>query len=857
MGNLLRRLNFFGVFVLCAVVFFVLAYGSVTLARVSDDVAIFWPANAVLVSLGFLFGRNKFPAIVLAAFIANVLIQVSFGDSITLGLAFATANSVEIAVVGTILMVSGIAYEKSLSPKIAMQVVAIIATAAVPAAAIGSGALYFMYGVDFYDVFVHWWAGDIVSSMIVLMPVFAFLSETNVGRKNVKLIRTQPVEAILICGATAAGLFILNALHLDAVVVLILPSLWLALKGRLFEVTLANSALLLLVAAALVTGNWPAGNESESLRDSLFQLQTLGVISTFPSVLVAISIQRLAKNQALVRMKNIQLELTLANMNQGISCFDNDFNLTVFNDQYAEIFAMQPTDLSNGMPFLEILNVQKASGNFEGDPRDLLKEILGFASKGEEFRAETTLASGKIVYTIHSPAPGGGWIATHEDVTEKRQIEMKLEYNSLHDVLTGLPNRRYFDNEFEARVEVAENSGTELAVLSIDLDNFKPINDSMGHDAGDAVLVWATSQIMSVLDDASFIARVGGDEFIILMNQNTGRTNLAKLATRINESLAEPFIYDGTECQFGASMGIAVAGGARIDKQRLLSDSDTALYSAKDDGRGRFMFFDPRMRKDAVEDRVKTFELRKAIEFKEFTATYLPRFDVISGELLGLDAMAFWRHPQYGLLKPSAYSQLSNRAKLCSKIDRIILEEISSSLKVWDAAGIKFPRVSIALSAQFLENENFPAILNKMGIDPKQISIVLSEVGILDVPSLLLKQAIANVRALGAKIEVGDFGMGAMSISTLTDLSPDTVKVAGRLTAPIGEEKREFSAPKSTLHVCALLDIDVVFQDIENSTQVRSIRKWGGTIMQGAYFSQPLDAQQFVESYAELSSKSA
>lgn len=587
-----RISNVASIFSLGFVVYFGLAVASVFLARVSHDVAVFWPANAVLVAMALSFGRREFPILLLSAFAANVSTQFVYGDNWQLAVGFPLANSFEILAVYIGFQFVGFQNNGTTTPQRGLLLLAIVALAAIPAAAMGAATVTTVFGAPFTDTFTHWWAGDIVSSMIVYLPVFAYRRSAALQKLSVLLTPPIIIECCLLVASFAFGFLVLLALHLPPAIVLVFPTLWLALKGRVFEVAMASSVLSLGTSAAVVMGFWPSLAAELVLRDAVFQQQTLALFCTFPSFLIALAIANFETSQENLEARKKVLDTTLTNMNQGVSVFDKNHRLVLWNDNYLKCFGMNETDVEKGVSFTSLLELQRNNGDFDGNPVDLQNTILARVSRGEEHFAETELGSGRFIKSVHSPTPEGGWIGTHEDVTEFRMLEKRLAHESLHDVMTGVPNRRYFEREFTDRLIVSQLEKKPIALYTIDLDKFKMINDTYGHDVGDDVLLWAATTIKRIAGEHDFVARMGGDEFIMIGSENTHVSQINRTARRLCDELDRTMQFKGNMCICRASIGVAYSVDGQISRHDLLTQSDIALYAAKQAGRGTYRVYD-------------------------------------------------------------------------------------------------------------------------------------------------------------------------------------------------------------------------------------------------------------------------
>jgi len=588
-----RVLDTTRVFLLGFVVYFGLAVASVWLARLSHNVAVFWPANAVLVAMALTMSRNSFPALLVSGITANAATQLVFGDSWQLAVGFPLANALEMLVVYFGFQLFRFRKQGLETPQRGLLLLAIVAFGALPAAAIGSLTVASVFGGAFNEAFIHWWAGDIVSSMTVFLPAFSYrLYRQRGGRSNRWLHKDKFLQLAIIVLASVLGFYLLLALHLPPAVVVLFPTLWLALKGRSFGVALISSILTLATSAVVVTGYVPTIAEDLPLHEAVFQQQSLALFFAFPTFLIAVAIGNLGSTQKDLAARNEVLYLTLSNMNQGVSVFDQEANLVLWNDNYLQAFEMTESDVERGTPFISLLELQRTNGNFEGDAEAVQAMLLDRVSRGEEVFAETALNSGRYIKSVHSPTPVGGWIGTHEDVTEVRLLEQRLAHESLHDVLTAVPNRRYFERELTKRLGKAHEEKSPLALFTIDLDKFKLINDTYGHDVGDEVLLWAASTINDAAKEGDFVARMGGDEFMLIAAGDISLAKIDKVSSKLCEALGRTMQIQGNMCVCHASIGVAFSKDGQIRRHDLLTQSDIALYAAKQAGRGTYRLYD-------------------------------------------------------------------------------------------------------------------------------------------------------------------------------------------------------------------------------------------------------------------------
>lgn len=685
----------------------------------------------------------------------------------------------------------------------------------------------------------------------------------------------------------------------------------------------------------------------------------------------------LVEREKLAQQKSDQLQMVLGSMSQGISSFDREGRLTVWNARYAELFGMDPNELKAGTRFVDLLECQKAKGAFEGDPQTLQAEILQQVSSGIDLRVTYRIESGRVISSMRSPGPNGGWVSTHEDitdqhkkseslakatlqlttalasmhqglamfdveqkivvwnrryvellrlpddflkagtplreilaervragsfygdieralareaevvdttrsfedidvtadgcfllalvkklddggyvvthedVTDKRRIEAQIEHDALHDALTGLPNRRYLDRVLAERQAACLGSGEGMAVLHVDLDRFKQINDTIGHLAGDAMLIHAASILRSSLPSSDFVSRVGGDEFVIVCTLGKKRRNLAALATRIVTQMRKPVMYENHECRVGVSIGVAQQTGREIDAKKLLIDADIALYQAKIYGRGSYQFFTPAMHSAVTLSKHVGDEILLGLERNEFVAYYQPQVDARTREISGLEALVRWEHPGRGLLSPDKFLTIADEMGVLGAIDRVILEQTLDNFDRWRAAGLNIPRASVNVSAKRLRDANLIKSLKRLAILPGTISFELLESIYLDEADDLVAWNIDQIRELGINIEIDDFGTGHTSILSLLKLKPDRLKIDRQLVGPIIGSDAQKHLLRTVVEIGHSLGIKVIAEGVETLEHAAIAQSLGCDELQGYAFSKPMSGQDFAVFAAE------
>lgn len=428
----------------------------------------------------------------------------------------------------------------------------------------------------------------------------------------------------------------------------------------------------------------------------------------------------------------------------------------------------------------------------------------------------------------------------------------RIEYNALHDSLTGLPNRRYLDDMLAAHIERFDADNERAGLLHIDLDRFKQINDTLGHAAGDAMLVHAAKVLKDNLRSHDFVARVGGDEFVVLC-QATGSTEqiwneeIARLAGRILEAMHEPVLYEGHECRFGVSIGIASDLETDADPRRLLVNADIALYRAKSRGRNRYQFFNEALQAEIVNTKRMADDILSGLERNEFVAYYQPQFDAVSHRIIGVEALARWNHPTAGVLTPDAFIKTAEELNVVGTIDRIVLEQTLKNFAEWSAAGLHIAKASVNVSARRLHDEELIRSLRKLEIKPGTLSFELVESIFLDENDELVTWNVEQIKELGIGIEIDDFGTGHASIVSLLKLKPWRLKIARQLVTPVTRSATQRQLVGSIIDIGKSLGIEVLAEGVETMELARAMRSLGCDALQGYAFARPMSATQLVK----------
>ncbi len=468
-------------------------------------------------------------------------------------------------------------------------------------------------------------------------------------------------------------------------------------------------------------------------------------------------------------------------------------------------------------------------------------ELEGLRKDGSEFPIELSLGE------MHE-GEDRLFTSVIRDISERKHLEEQLQRQAFHDALTGLPNRALFLDRLTHALARAERQGSETAILFADLDNFKVINDSLGHKVGDQLLIAVAERLKACLRPGDTAARLGGDEFTVLCEEIASVSDAARIAERIAEKLRSPFALDGHEVVATLSIGIAISSSAQQRPVDLLRQADTAMYRAKAAGRPGFEVFEPSMHTEALERLEVETELRRAIEREEFRVYYQPEVLLKNGEIVGMEALVRWEHPERGLLLPKEFLSIADQSGLIIPIGRWVLREACNQVRVWQEKYSRIPplTMSVNLSArQFLQPELVAEVLRETGVDPLTLQLEITEGTVMSDNNT---QPFANdtlqwLKSLGVKLAIDDFGMGYSSLSYLKRFPIDFLKIDRSFVGGLVEDHTDTKIVSAIIHLARALDLKVIAEGVETAEQLERLREMGCDMAQGHYFSVPLPSE--------------
>jgi diguanylate cyclase (GGDEF)-like protein/PAS domain S-box-containing protein len=580
------------------------------------------------------------------------------------------------------------------------------------------------------------------------------------------------------------------------------------------------------------------------------------IIGTF-GISRDITARRIAKRELIARTAELdrmgkELKTLLDTSPDPMARYDRELRHTYANPAAQEM---------SGKPEKELLG---RTNRELGDPEDFVREWEGalrhVLGTGESTEREFSVVIAEKLRFLHTRfvpevAEDGevlSILAVSRDLTERRRIEEALAEQAVRDPLTGLANRTLLVSRIQQAIELG-GSG-RLAVLFLDLDRFKLVNDSLGHAAGDELLVAVSGRLREAVRRGDLVARFGGDEFVILCEDVEGRSEAAAIADRICRCLVRPFDAAGKPIHVRASIGIALAGGPTSTADALLRDADAAMYQVKAAGgvSGGYRFFELAAHERAVYRLNLEHDLRQAVERGEFNLVYQPVVDLTDGRTVGAEALIRWRHPERGLLPPSEFVEVAEETHLIIPIGRWVLDEACRQLAIWNAArpaGVAELTMAVNLSNRQLSHHpdlvgEITETIARHGIPPRQICLEVTETAVHGA-SRTARSALATLSAAGIQIALDDYGTGYSSLGHLRDIPVNALKIDRVFIDGLNRNRGDDAIVVAVITLAHALGMHVVAEGVESPRQRDRLRELGCDLVQGYLYSEPVGALEF------------
>jgi diguanylate cyclase (GGDEF)-like protein len=444
---------------------------------------------------------------------------------------------------------------------------------------------------------------------------------------------------------------------------------------------------------------------------------------------------------------------------------------------------------------------------------------------------------------------GTGLAITLRDISQAKLYESKLVDMANKDALTGLPNRHWLQSFLPTALNEAKAKNLRLAIFYIDLDGFKSVNDTLGHQAGDSLLQEAATRLKSVLRPADYVIRLGGDEFAVVLSGVSGHDEVAQIAMRVSKAFHKPFVIVDRKSAVGTSIGISFFPQDGASAEELLQKADIAMYAAKAEGKGRFQFYDQQLYQRIKLREDTEQELETALEEDQFILYYQPRVNALTGELTGLEALVRWQHPERGIVSPAEFIPLVERNGLIIPIGIRIIEKACAQIALWQSQNERMVPVSINISPIQINAggvaDFIAAALARHNIHPSLLDVELTESAMVSESSHTIDE-IAAITAMGIKIHVDDFGTGYSSLARLQEYKMNVLKIDRMFTSRIGIESEGDAMVKTIILMAKALNMSVIAEGVETREQLRALQSLECDEAQGYLISPPLPAEDVV-----------
>ena len=581
-----------------------------------------------------------------------------------------------------------------------------------------------------------------------------------------------------------------------------------------------------------------------ALADWRDQTRFLIIVASLSAVVIAFMlfffVRKLLQQH---RTEKQRLDTAINNMSQGLLLYDSSERLVVCNQRYVSMYGLSPDVVKPGLRFRDLVIHRKETGSFKGDVDAFVTSVRRNVAVGKITHNTVETADGRLIQIVNQPLKSG-WLTTHEDITERTQAEEQIRHLAHYDALTDLPNRALFHERL--RQEIAQTAADrQLAVLYIDIDEFKSLNDSLGHMIGDELLKSVALRLSACIEGSDFVARLGGDEFAIVKTGVRDSSDVADLAARALDTIRAPYDCLGHQVTSDASIGIALVPQHGTDLDQILKNADLAMYAAKSAGRRTWRFFEPAMDAHVRARRVLETDLRKAIADEALEVYYQPCLSLLNNRITGCEALVRWRHPERGMVSPAEFIPIAEETGLINELGEWVLAKACAEATAWpeginlavNVSPVQFKSGTLALK--------IVAALAASGLPANRLELEITEAVLIRDDDAAL-EILHQLRAIGVRIALDDFGTGYSSLSYLQRFPFDKIKIDRCFVNDLAEAGGS-SIVQAVVNIATARHMTTTAEGVETKRQQELLRALGCTEMQGYLFSAPKPAEQVRE----------
>ena len=603
---------------------------------------------------------------------------------------------------------------------------------------------------------------------------------------------------------------------------------------------LFSSVLTMLIVSCLVMV-WFLSSDNKLLKSVQANMERLVVELRGAGSKLSAANQTLTERDRELQVHNTHFHAALTNMSQALCMVNSRQELIVCNQRFRDLFGLPADAVEPGRLFGDVTRSIEAAGSFSRSSFEVFcaeQQALIRSQVSGSFSHED--ANGRALSVVLQVMPDLGWVATFEEVTERRRAEARISYLAHHDALTGLPNRVTFRERLDLLLARHRSGGFGFTVLCLDLDHFKSVNDTLGHPAGDRLLELVASRLQNCVREDDLIARLGGDEFAVLQ-QSDNAVQAGALAERIIDLLGQPYELHGQRAVISVSIGIAVSAADTVDSDQVFHDADTALYDAKDHGRACYSHFDHYMNAKLLLRRETEMDLREALSLRQIEAYYQPIVDAGSGMHLGFEALLRWRHPRRGMITPGEFIAVAEDLAIIGELGQWVLNRACADAQTWPAP----LRVSVNLSPLQFKDTDVAAVVARAlalsGLAADRLELEVTE-SVLLLESETIVATLHEIRHMGVHITLDDFGTGYSSLSYLRSFPFEKVKIDQSFVRLIDSRPDCRTIVNAISSLARELGMRTTAEGVETQSQLDQIRSAGCNEVQGYLYSRPMPA---------------